>query len=216
MKTLIVAPHPDDEVLGVGGTILKYKQLGHSVGWLIITKTEKELNWEDSQIKKRKKELKLIQSFFNFDSVFNLNLPTTKLDSLPFSDIVQKISKVLEVFQPTDLFIPHLGDIHSDHQIVHRATISCTKWFRHPYIKKTLAYETLSETDLGEGFFPNVFIDISNFLDLKIKAMKIYQSEVKSFPFPRSAEAIKALAKFRGSSSGFKAAEAFKLIKERR
>ncbi len=123
-------------------------------------------------------------------------------------------------FSPDEIYIPHLGDVHTDHQIVHKAIMSCTKAFRYPCVKRVLVYETLSETDfgleLGAQFVPNVFVDISEFLEKKLQAMEIYASEMGTFPFPRSVLSIRSLAHYRGSSSGFAAAEAFQLLRERR
>ena len=219
MKVLIVAPHPDDEVLGVGGTILRYKSQGYSVAWLIVTSVSEKYGWSHKKISERTSKINEISTFFNFDRVFQLGLPTTMLDTLPLGDIVQKLATVINDFCPDEIFIPHLGDIHTDHKIVHNAMLSCTKWFRYPFITKILAYETISETDFGldinQSFIPNVFVDISDHLDQKIYAMEIYDSEVGSFPFPRSKEAIEALARVRGAASGFVAAEAFQLLRER-
>ena len=117
------------------------------------------------------------------------------------------------------IFVPHPADVHSDHRVVFDAVSACTKWFRYPSVKRVLAYETLSETDFGLGtnqpFRPNVFVDVEHFFIKKLQAMDIYASEVGEFPFPRSHEAIRALATLRGAASGFKAAEAFELLRER-
>jgi LmbE family N-acetylglucosaminyl deacetylase len=219
MKILVVAPHPDDEVLGAGGTLLRYKSEGNSIAWLIVTGMTEDFGWNPENISKRDAEITNVSKFFNFDEVYNLKLPTTKLDSLPMGDIVQNISDVIKSFSPDEVLIPHLGDIHSDHQVVHNAVLRCTKWFRYPCVKRILSYETISETDFGldisRQFIPNVFVDISKFLDDKIRAMEIYASEMGVFPFPRSKISMESLARYRGSSSGFKAAEAFQLLRER-
>jgi LmbE family N-acetylglucosaminyl deacetylase len=103
--------------------------------------------------------------------------------------------------------------------VVFNAVAAGTKWFRHPSVRRVLAYETLSETDFGlnasPGFKPNVFVDITHFIDKKIEAANVYASELGKFPFPRSPEAIRALASVRGATSGFQAAEAFELLRER-
>lgn len=219
MKVLVVAPHPDDEVLGVGGTILNYKSKGASVAWLIATELKEDYGWSKDKILEREAEINEISRYFDFDEVHQLGLPTTKLDALPLGDVVQKVSDVVNSFRPDVIFVPHIGDVHTDHKVIHTAVLSCTKWFRYPFIKRVLAYETISETefglDAGHSFMPNYFVDISQFLELKIKAMEIYSSEISSFPFPRSRVAIEALARYRGSSSGFWAAEAFLLLRER-
>jgi LmbE family N-acetylglucosaminyl deacetylase len=219
MKTIVIAPHPDDEVLGVGGTLLRRKAEGAKVAWLIVTAISVDSEWSADQVKQRADEIKQITELFGFDAVFALNFPTTLLDRVPMSDLVAGFSNVFRSFEPEEVFAPHPADVHTDHRIVFDAVASCTKWFRYPCVKRVLAYETLSETDFGlgagHGFHPNVFIDIEPFLNDKLRAMAIYASELGQFPFPRSHEAIKSLATLRGAASGFKAAEAFQLLRER-
>jgi hypothetical protein len=219
MKTLVIAPHPDDEVLGVGGTLLRRKAEGHSLGWLIVTSIDAADGWTDQQISSRKQEVQKISQLFSFTEVFELGIPTTQLDVVPMKELVGAIAAVFASFQPNEVFVPHWGDVHSDHQAVFKAVASSSKWFRNPSINRILAYETPSETDFGlnpnESFSPNVFIDISAYLKQKIDAMRIYQSELGQHPFPRSEESIRALATIRGASSGFEFAEAFQLLRER-
>ena len=135
------------------------------------------------------------------------------------NELINKISSVFKEVEPNEVFLPHPSDIHTDHRRVFDAVASCTKWFRFPSISRVLAYETLSETDFNLGtnklFQPNVFIDIEPYLRAKLEAMKIYNSEIGAPPFPRSLEAIEALATLRGAASGFKASEAFELLRER-
>jgi len=219
VKTIIIAPHPDDEVLGAGGTLLRRKAEDARVAWLIVTSISIETGWSAEKMKQRANEIKRVTELFDFESVFELNFPTTQLDQVPVSDLVAAVSNVFKTFEPEEVFVPHPSDVHTDHRIVFNAVASCTKWFRYPSVKRVLAYETLSETDFGLGtrqaFRPNVFIDIEPYLDDKLRAMDIYASEVGAFPFPRSHEAIRALATLRGAASGFKAAEAFELLRER-
>lgn len=219
MKTLVVAPHPDDEVLGAGGTLLRKKSEGNSIAWLIVTGMSEKFGWTADQVRKREAEISEIQKFFKFDEVYNLALPTTRLDTLPMGDVVQAISNVIKSYGPDEILIPHIGDAHTDHRVVHNAVLSCAKCFRYPFVKRILSYETLSETEFGldgdRQFVPNVFVDISDFLDGKTTAMEIYSSEMGAFPFPRSKISIESLARYRGSSAGFRAAEAFHLLRER-
>lgn len=218
-KILVVAPHPDDEVLGVGGTLFRRKAEGAKIAWLIVTAISVETGWSAKKVEQRAEEIRRITEVFGFDSVFSLNFPTTQLDRVPMNDLVAKISDVFKSFEPEVVFVPHPSDIHTDHRIVFDAVAGCTKWFRYPSVKRVLAYETLSETDFGlgtnQGFRPNVFVDIEASLSDKLRAMSIYESELGVFPFPRSHEAIQALATVRGVASGFKAAEAFELLRER-
>ncbi len=219
MKTIVIAPHPDDEVLGVGGTLLRRKAEGAKVAWLIVTAISVQSGWSEEKVKQRDDEIKRITELFGFDEVFTLNFSTTQLDRVPMSDLVAGISEVFRSFKPEEVFVPHPSDVHTDHRVVFDAAASCTKWFRCPSVKRVLAYETLSETDFGlgtdKGFCPNVFVDVEPFLDGKLRAMDIYASELGAFPFPRSHEAIRALATLRGAASGFKVAEAFELLRER-
>jgi len=219
LKIIVIAPHPDDEVLGVGGTLLRRKAEGATIAWLIVTTITADTGWSEEKIRQRADEIKRVTALFGFDSVFELNFPTIQLDQVPMSDLVAAISNVFKKFEPEEVFVPHPADVHTDHRMVFDAVASCTKWFRYPSVKRVLAYETLSETDFGlgtsQGFRPNVFVNIEPYLDDKIRAMDIYASEIGEFPFPRSHEAIQALAILRGAASGFKAAEAFELLRER-
>ena len=219
MNTIVIAPHPDDEVLGVGGTLLRRKTEGAKVAWLVVTAISSQSGWSEGKVKQRADEIKQVTSLFGFDEVFLLNFPTAQLDRVPMSDLVTGISTAFKSFQPNEVFVPHPADIHTDHRVVFDAVASCTNWFRYPFIERVLAYETLSETDFGlnvdQAFRPNVFVNIESFLDSKLKAMEVYKSEMGEFPFPRSREAIRALATLRGVASGFKAAEAFELLRER-
>ena len=219
MRTIVIAPHPDDETLGVGGTLLRRKSEGASIAWVIVTTMSAESGWSIEQINKRTDEIRRITQLYDFDEVYRLNFTTAQLDMIPMSDLVSAMSDVFKTFQPEEVFMPHPADVHTDHRFVFDAVSACVKWFRFPSVKRVLAYETLSETDFSLGtdqaFRPNVFVDIENFLSEKLRAIDIYASEVSEFPFPRSHEAIQSLAKLRGAASGFKSAEAFELLRER-
>jgi N-acetylglucosamine malate deacetylase 1 len=219
-KILVVAPHPDDETLGCGGTIFRHINEGNQLYWVIITGISEETGWSSKKVKKRDKEINSARVKYDFQEVFNFRLPTTKIDLLPVTELIEKISDVYKKVEPEIIYMPFAYDVHTDHQITASAIQSTLKWFRYPHVKKVLMYETPSETEfnfLGERVFrPNVFIDISNYLELKIKAMEIFSSEMGEFPFPRSSKNIRSLARFRGSQSGFLAAEAFELVYERK
>ena len=218
MNTIVIAPHPDDELLGTAGALLRRKEEGSKVAWLIVTSMPEDSGWSAEKIRKRSNEIKQISDLFQFDSIFELGFPTAQLDQVPMSELVSAISNVFDKFKPEEVFLPHPSDIHTDHRLVFDAVASCSKWFRHPSVKRVLAYETLSETDFNLGisqtFKPNVFINIEKFLDIKLSATKIYGSEFLDFPFPRSIDALKALATLRGAASGCRAAEAFELLRE--
>ena len=220
MRILVIAPHPDDETLGCGGTLFRHKKEEEELFWLIVTGISESFGWAASAVKKRDQEIESVKQKYGFADVFNFGLPTTQLDTIPLSDLIGKFADVYKKVKPEVIYIPFAFDVHTDHQIIGKAMLSTIKWFRYPYIQKVLMYETPSETEFNfieqRKFSPNVFVDISDFLDDKIETMKIYKSEMGEFPFPRSETTMRSLAAFRGSQSGFKAAETFELVYERR
>ncbi len=216
-KVLFVSPHPDDETLGCGGTIFYHKKKGDDIFLLIITNLSIKFGWSEKQIEIRKKEIDKIKKFYGFKNVFHLNFQTKYLDTVPINEIIENISNIVKKTKSEILYIPSRDDVHTDHQIVSKACMSSIKWFRNPSVKKVMAYEVISETNFNfdqNNFKPNVFIDITPYISKKIAAMKIYKSEIKKHPFPRSEDAIKSLAILRGSQSGKKFAEAFQLYME--
>ncbi len=219
-KVLVIAPHPDDETLGCGGTLFRHKHEGDEIYWVIVTGINEENGWSADAVEKRDAEIGAAAQKYDFSEVFNFRLPTTRIDTLPLSDLISKISEVYKKIEPEIIYMPWSYDVHTDHQIVSRALQSSLKWFRYPHIQKVFMYETPSETEFNfvekNTFRPNVFVNISNHLDNKIEAMGIYESEMGDFPFPRSEKTIRSLAAFRGSQSGYEAAEAFELVYGRR
>lgn len=220
MKVLFVAPHPDDELLGCGGTILRRVAEGDSVGWLLITTIPPDSVWKQEDIIRRKTEIDNVRKGLGISSenLFQLAFPAAQLDQVSTSTFISSISRVFHLFQPQEVFLPHPGDIHSDHHITFKAASACTKWFRYPFVKRVLTYETLSETDFGldhsSGVFtPNLFIDITSYLSTKLQLLQIYKSEMGVHPFPRSIESVKAQSILRGCQSGVLAAEAFQILR---
>lgn len=219
MKTLIIAPHPDDEVLGCGGTLLRRKREGGSVSWLIMTSMREEEGWKAETIRRREEEIRLVADSLQFDETHELDYPTAKLDLVPRSELVERLSSVILAFAPDEVLMPHAGDVHSDHRIAFEAAVACVKWYRCESVRWVMAYETPSETDFclnrDHTFRPNYFVDISDHLPEKIEIMKIYRSEFGESPFPRSPSVIRGLAAFRGAASGFEFAESFELLRGR-
>ena len=216
MNILVVSPHPDDETLGAGGTLIKMKKLGHKVYWLNITDMVGE-KWDTEVTKKRQKQIDTVKDLYGFDGFFNLRLPPTQLSSLEEGEIISKIKEIIAIVKPEWLIIPGQYDAHSDHRTVYNCCMACTKAFRSPFIKRITTMEIISETDYGfqkELFEPNLFIDISDELEDKIRIMKEYVTEIGSVPFPRSLENIRALATFRGGSCNCRFAEAFCIVKQ--
>ena len=219
MKILLISPHPDDETLGCGGTILKHKDKGNKIYWLIVTNIDEKNRWDKDIVKKRQEEIKTVAEMYSFEKTFKLDYPTAKLDTIPIHEIIKSISKVMFEIKPEIIYLPNRSDIHTDHRITFKAVYSCTKNFRSPFIKKILMYETLSETEFApalpeDAFVPNVFVDITKYFEKKLEIFKIYKSELMKKPLPRSLEVVEAFDKCRGSQIGKKYAEAFILLKE--
>jgi len=220
-NVLIVSVHPDDETLGCGGTILKHKALGDIINWLNITDIDNNhpLGFSSEVVRERQITIDKVKDSYGFIKNKNLKFYTMLLDTIGISSLIKKISETINEIQPDTLYIPNRSDVHSDHRISFQAIYSCTKQFRYPFIKRVLMYETLSETEftpaLSENaFIPNVFIDISDYLEEKLKIMELYNTEIMPDPLPRSKYSIKALAAYRGSRIGVQYAEAFQSLLE--
>ncbi len=219
MKVLIISVHPDDETLGCGGTILKHKSQNDDISWLILTQASESLGYSPEFISKRENQIKKVAEEYQFSKTYNLGFPTTKLHTIDFSEIISKISSVIQEVTPEVIYTINRSDIHTDHQIAAKAVFSSSKSFRNPFIKRILMYECVSETEIApplpeNQFIPHVYSDISNYFDKKIEIMKIYESEIQETPLPRSIENIKAIARFRGATVSVNYAEVFMLIRE--
>lgn len=217
MKVLVVSPHPDDETLGAGGTIMRLISEGHKVYWLNMTCIKPNQKcFSKEMIEKREIQLKEISEYYFFSKIYHLNLPTTELDNCNANDVIGRITEIMHEVRPQLLILPDYNDAHSDHKKTFEWCYVCSKNFRFPFIKQIMTMEILSETDFGRPeapFTPNYFVDISDFMEKKIKAMQIYDTELGNPPFPRSLENIKALATTRGATAGVRYAEAFRLVK---
>lgn len=216
---LIIAPHPDDETLGCGGTILKLKAQGASVHWLIVTTIEGVSGFPQERVPVRAQEIESVREAYGFDGVHHCSLPAAALDTLAKGDLIGSVGTVIKSVRPDFVYIPYRNDVHSDHAAVFDAAVSAAKTFRSPFVKAIYAYETLSETDFGlrpddTGFRPNLYEDISAYLDEKISIMSLFDGEMGEFPFPRSEECLRALATLRGAQANCRAAEAFMILKE--
>jgi LmbE family N-acetylglucosaminyl deacetylase len=219
MRVLVISPHPDDETLACGGTILKHKDEGDEIYWLIITNVDIKNGWDKNIVEERQKEIETVAGMYGFEKIFKLDYPTAKLDTLSIQEIIKSVSEVILGIKPEIIYLPNRSDVHTDHQITFKAAYSCTKNFRYPFIRKILMYETLSETEFapalpGSIFIPNFFVDITNYFEKKLEIFKIYKSEVMNYPLPRSLNSIKALARYRGSQIGVEYAEGFMLVRE--
>jgi LmbE family N-acetylglucosaminyl deacetylase len=218
-KILIVAPHPDDETLGCGGSLFKHRDRCDEINWMIMTGMTITDGYDPETVEKRNSEINAVSMIYGFNNVFNLGFPTTRLDLIPKTQLVKCVSDIIQDMQPDQIYLPNRNDVHSDHTITFETVISAAKIFRCPFLKKVLMYEVLSETEfapplLNSTFVPNSFSDISDYLEDKLAVMHQYGSEIGEHPFPRNDLNIRALATFRGATAGVNAAEAFMVLKE--
>jgi len=218
-RVLVLAVHPDDETLGCGGALLKHSASGDECHWLIATSMKRGERFSGREMLRRDKEIKKVAEMYSFRGVHKLDLPTMMTDTVPMAKIVSTVAAVMQKVRPEIMYIPFIGDTHSDHRVLAHAACSCAKTFRSPFLRRVLMMETLSETEFAPGlgglaFIPNYFVDITPFLQRKSDIMRLYVSETAAHPFPRSEQNIKALASFRGATANCGYAEAFMLLKE--
>lgn len=216
MKILVIAPHPDDEVLGCGGTIKKHTSQGDEAYLCIGTKAYAP-DWSEDFLKARQGEIEQANSVLGIKKTYFLEFPTVKVDTVSQKEVNDKILHIIKELQPEVLYIPHGGDLNKDHQIFFEASLVASRPVPGGSIKRILSYEALSETEWGRmlnPFVPSVYIDITKTLSDKLQAMKAYSSELREFPHPRSLQAIEVLAQKRGTEAGLQRAEAFSLVRE--
>ena len=218
---LIIAPHADDEILGCGGSISYFRESGYKIFVAIMTNanqgdsklyTKKYINKVRAEATNAHKLLKISETFF-FD------FPAPKLDQEPIASISKTILDLINKIKPEKTFIPHIGDSHIDHQIIHKASLVALRPINKFQCPEIFSYETLSESEWGlkdpsSLFMANCFIKLSkNQIDKKIEAFGLYKSQIKKYPHPRSKKNILNLAKYRGSNICIKYAEAFYSIR---
>ena len=218
MKVLVIAPHPDDEVIGVGGTIAKRAATGDEVYVCVVTRGPKNLFPEDL-VEQTRKECREADAMLGVKETIFLDFPAVMLETVPRYEFNGKIAEVVQRISPDEVYIPHRGDMQIDHQMVVDAAMVAVRPRGKNYPKRVYAYETLSETGWNipntmNEFIPTVYEDITEEFELKLKAMDIFKSQLAPFPAARSIGAIEALAKYRGSTVSVLAAEAFSLIRE--
>jgi len=216
-KILIIAPHPDDEILGCGGIMKKFACVGDEVYVLVVTRGTPKMYSDDRIDNVRREAIKAHQILGVSETRF-FDFHAPELDITSNAAISIKISALLAEWQISDLYLPHRGDIHHDHGVVFNASLVAARPVGNYTVKNIYCYETLSETEWAppfgnDAFIPNHFINIEMEMESKLEAMQCFKSQVRPFPSTRSLETIEALAKFRGATVGFKRAEAFMTIR---
>jgi LmbE family N-acetylglucosaminyl deacetylase len=223
-KVLIIAAHPDDEVLGCGGTIATHARQGGEVYCLILGegatsrqnpqgKVERE-----SEVKQLRAQAGKAAKMLGIREVFFRDLPDNCFDTVPLLDVVKVIEEHVKRLEPKVIYTHHGGDLNIDHVTTHRAVLTATRPMKEKTVREIYVFEVASSTEWAfhqfePHFRPNVFVEISETLSLKIKAMSLYKTESRIFPHPRSPKMMQAIARRWGSVAGCEAAEAFELIR---
>ena len=213
-KTLIVAAHPDDEILGCGGTILKFKKT-HNIKIIFMTNGVSARGKNKKEIILRRRACINLHKYLKLEKPIFFNFPDNKMDSVPLLKIVKKLEKIIDKEQPEIIFTHYSECLNIDHKITSQAVMTACRPLKDCSVKKILSFEIPSSTEWalfkGKNFQPNYFIDISNHLGKKLEMIKFYKDELRPYPHSRSIKAIKSFASFRGVSVGVNYAEAFYL-----
>lgn len=217
-KILIVAAHPDDEILGVGGAILKHVKNGDEVNILILGDgaTSRDAN---ADIGEREKQARQAADALGAKNLILEKLPDNRFDSVPLLEIVKKAEKAINKIKPEIIYTHFPYDLNIDHRLTFQAVMTACRPQPGFFVKKILALETPSSSewqikDQSHIFCPTEYVDISGFIDEKLEVLKIYSEELREYPHPRSSEGVKILAQFRGMEVGCKYAEAFQVIRQ--
>lgn len=223
MRILVIAAHPDDEVLGCGSTIARLAQEGHEVyiaimGEGVTSRYQQREDADQSLVEELHACSRRVAEALGARDVVLHNLPDNRFDTVPLLEIVKSIEEMVTRFSPEVIYTHHGGDLNVDHKLVHRAVLTATRPMKGEVVREIYAFEIASSTEwafqrFDPAFRPNVFVDVAGTLELKIKALSFYESEVRAFPHPRSPEALRSIARRWGSVVGCEAAEAFELIR---
>jgi LmbE family N-acetylglucosaminyl deacetylase len=222
-RILIVAAHPDDEVLGAGATAARLAREGHEVSIAILgegatSRFEQRSDADTNLVQSLGEQSRRAAQILNAAEVSLHGLPDNRFDSVALLDVVKIVERLISKLAPSVVFTHHGGDLNIDHQITNRAVITATRTLAATPVRELYAFEVPSSTEWAfqqfEPIFrPNTFFEISDTLELKVTALLEYEGEARAFPHPRSSDALRAIARRWGSVAGCGAAEAFQLIR---
>jgi len=218
-NVLVIVAHPDDEILGCGGTIASHINAGDNICILFLANGESSRTRDNASteiINRRRAAIAACSSLGERVETVFFDFPDNKLDSVPLLDIVQSMEKVTERVEPSIIYTHHLGDLNIDHQITHQAVMTASRPKTNSSVREIYTFEVLSSTNWSSTtqmnyFKPNKYVDITANLEKKLTALEFYGNELHDFPHARSLDAVVSLAKYRGSSVGIAAAEAFQV-----
>jgi len=216
---LVIAAHADDEALGCGGTIARHAAEGDHVHAIFMADgVNSRINSTDDDLSRREEAARKAHKILGLQRVEYLKFGDNRMDSVPLLKIVRALESLICTISPQIIYTHHYGDLNLDHRITHDAVMTACRPFPDSTVREIFAFEVLSSTEWATPckapFLPNVFFDISEFLDLKLQALHEYRLEMRPFPHSRSIEHAKALACHRGHSVGLYAAEAFMSLRQ--
>jgi len=213
---LVVASHPDDEVLGCGGTLYNLKKKGAKISVLFLSDGESSRKHPKLKqlILDRKKQAFKAGKILGIKNITFGDFPDNSMDTIPMLKVIQFIEKKIKEIKPDVIFTHFESDLNIDHQITSKAVITACRPIKNQTVKSVIFFEVLSSSEWNisiknKSFKPNYFVDISKSLKFKLKALKLYKREMRKWPHPRSIQGVKLLSKTRGSSVGLSNAEAF-------
>lgn len=220
-KILIVAAHPDDEVLGCFGTVSKLIKEGYEAYTLILGEGKtsrldtRKIEENKEQLEILNDEIKKANDIIGIKKCFVYDFPDNRFDSVDLLDIIKVISKIKEEIKPDIIFTHYENDLNIDHKITYQAVITATRPLENESVKEIYSFEILSSTEWQYpiSFSPDVFFDIQDTIELKLNAMQCYKSELCLYPHPRSLEGIELNAKYNGMRVGKNYVEAFKSVR---
>ena len=211
-RALVIASHPDDEILGSGGTIKKLINDGFEIVTVIVAKGRKE---EEHHIQKF---TSLANGHLGVGKVIFMQFPNLKLNTVPLHEITKEIEKLLDTYTPDIIFTHHYGDLNQDHQVTFQAVMTAARPLPGKKPIEILCFETVSSSEWTQNtqdklFKPTYFVDISDTINDKLQALHHYDVEMRPYPHPRSYEGVQHLARVRGMTVGVEYAEAFEIIR---